>query len=108
MERSWVSNRDRATALVAVVLVHGALFAALLTLGAGRAIVAQIDPLLDGSMIALVAPSFTTNGEHDEEREAEAAARIVSAWRNANPKYAGFVARIRADKKGSSHQGAAS
>jgi len=61
-----------------------------------------------GSMIALVAPSFTTNGEHDEEREAEAAARIVSAWRNANPKYAGFVARIRADKKGSSHQGAAS
>ena len=45
MERSWVSNRDRATAVVAVALVHGALFAALLTLGAGRAIVEQINPL---------------------------------------------------------------
>lgn len=58
-----------------------------------------------GSMIALVPPSFKTNGEHDEEQEAEAAARIIAAWRSANSQYAGFVTRIRADKRSSSREG---
>ena len=35
MQRSWVSNKDRAVAIVAVVLVHVGVLAALLTLGAG-------------------------------------------------------------------------
>lgn len=60
-----------------------------------------------GSMIALVAPSFATHGEHDVERETAAAERIVSAWRSANTRYVGFVARIRADERSSVHEGAA-
>lgn len=59
-----------------------------------------------GSMIALVAPSFTPHGEHDVEKEKAAAERIVAAWRSANPRYEAFVARIRADKRTSPHEGA--
>lgn len=60
-----------------------------------------------GSMIALVDPSFTTNGEHDEARETATAEQIVKVWRSANPRYEGFVARIRADKRDAAPAGAA-
>ena len=52
-----------------------------------------------GSMIALVPPAFTEAGGSDEKVEEAVAARIIAAWRGANPRYDGFVARIRADKR---------
>ncbi|WP_344695200.1 TonB family protein [Sphingomonas rosea] len=45
MQRSWVSNRDRVTALGAVVLVHAGILAALLTLGPGKAVLEAVNPL---------------------------------------------------------------
>lgn len=39
MQRSWVTSKDRAGALAAVLLVHAAIFAALLTLGQGTSLV---------------------------------------------------------------------
>jgi len=71
--------------LCALAREHGALGAKLTGGGGG------------GSVIALVAPSLAANGE------AEAATRIIEAWRAANPRYDGFVTRIRA----SSSEGAA-
>lgn len=76
--------------LCALAREHGALGAKLTGGGGG------------GSVIALVPPSFTTNGDADRDREAEAAARIIEAWRRANPRYNGFVTRIDADKRSSS------
>jgi len=60
-----------------------------------------------GSVIALVEPAFTVNGEHDAEHEERRAQDIIEAWRKANPRYDGFVTRIRADKRASSSEGAA-
>ena len=77
--------------LCALAREHGALGAKLTGGGGG------------GSVIALVAPSFAANGEADRDRETEAATRIIEAWRTANPRYSGFVTRIRA----SSSEGAA-
>jgi mevalonate kinase len=77
--------------LCALARAHGALGAKLTGGGGG------------GSMIALVAPSFNADGDHDLDREAAAASRILNAWRSANTRYDGFVARIRAEKRVSSH-----
>jgi mevalonate kinase len=55
-----------------------------------------------GSVIALVPPSLAANGESDRDIEAETAARIIDAWRQANRRYNGFVTRIHADKRGAS------
>jgi len=49
-----------------------------------------------GCVIALVPPSFRSDGTRDEGREAESAARILDAWRNAEGHYEGFCARIGA------------
>jgi mevalonate kinase len=59
-----------------------------------------------GSIIALVPPSFAADGNADRDGEAEAAKRIIEAWRRANPRYDGFVTRIHADKRVSSSEGA--
>lgn len=72
--------------LCALAREHGALGAKLTGGGGG------------GSVIALVPPSFTQDGTADVPGEAEVAARIIEAWRNASPRYEGFVTRIRADK----------
>lgn len=72
--------------LCAIAREHGALGAKLTGGGGG------------GSAIALVPPSFMTNGEADHDREAEAAQKIIGAWRKANQRYGGFVTRIHADK----------
>lgn len=80
--------------LCALAREHGALGAKLTGGGGG------------GSMIALVAPSFSADGTHDAAREEQAAARIVEAWRNASGRYEGFVTRIRADKRALSKEGA--
>ncbi|GAA4011747.1 hypothetical protein GCM10022280_06800 [Sphingomonas swuensis] len=46
MQRSWVSNRDRAVSIAAVLLVHAVVLAGLLTLGGGPAkVLADLDPL---------------------------------------------------------------
>lgn len=46
MQRSWVSNRERAAAIIGVVAVHVGVLAALLTLGGGPAkVIAGLDPL---------------------------------------------------------------
>jgi mevalonate kinase len=60
-----------------------------------------------GSVIALVEPAFSANGGHEHEHETMRAQRIVDAWRRANPRYDGFVTRIRADKRASSSEGEA-
>ncbi len=73
--------------LCALARDHGALGAKLTGGGGG------------GSVIALVPPAFTEAGATDEQVEAAAAARIIEAWRNANPRYDGFVARIRRDNR---------
>ena len=52
-----------------------------------------------GSVIALVPPSFQSDGSRDEAREAESAARILDAWRGAEGHYEGFCARIRAGRR---------
>ncbi len=72
--------------LCALAREHGALGAKLTGGGGG------------GSVIALVPPSFTTNGEADLDREGESAQQIIKAWRKANQRYGGFVTRIHADK----------
>ncbi|MDI1475663.1 mevalonate kinase [Polyangium sp. y55x31] len=52
-----------------------------------------------GCVIALVPPSFRSDGTRDEEREAESAARILDAWRSAEGHYEGFCARIGAGRR---------
>lgn len=73
--------------LCALAREHGSLGAKLTGGGGG------------GSVIALVPPSFTTNGDADYEAETAAAERIIEAWRRANQRYRGFVTRIHADKQ---------
>lgn len=72
--------------LCALARSHGALGAKLTGGGGG------------GSVIALVAPIFLADGTTDHAQEEASAMRIIDAWRQANSRYVGFVARIRSDK----------
>lgn len=56
MQRSWVSNRDRVSAIGAVLLIHAGLAAALLTLGGGPAALIQNVAPLEVFDVDLVEP----------------------------------------------------
>lgn len=53
-----------------------------------------------GCVIALVAPAVGKDGRRDTVKEAENAANILDAWRNASGRYEGFVTTISAAEGG--------
>lgn len=92
MQRSWVTNKDRAGALVAVVVIHVGLIGALLTLGGQEAIEAAVDPVLQTFDVSLPEPpppepaAIETRRTPEEEGASAPPAKKAEATEVVRPK----------------------